>query len=67
MSLYAELHIEQGPVLEQTNNELGVVTGIVGIQRYKVIVEGQANHAGTTPMNMRFDALTTASEISIGD
>ncbi|MCG7336577.1 Zn-dependent hydrolase [Sporosarcina sp. ACRSM] len=63
LSLYAELHIEQGPVLEQTNHELGVVTGIVGIQRHKVIVEGQANHAGTTPMNMRFDALTTASEI----
>jgi N-carbamoyl-L-amino-acid hydrolase len=63
LSLYAELHIEQGPVLEQTNYELGVVTGIVGIQRHKVIVEGQANHAGTTPMNMRFDALTTASEI----
>ncbi len=63
LSLYAELHIEQGPVLEQTNHELGVVTGIVGIQRHKVIVEGQANHAGTTPMNMRFDALTAASEI----
>ena len=63
LSLYAELHIEEGPVLEQTNNELGVVTGIVGIQRHKIIVEGQANHVGTTTMNMRFDALTTASKL----
>lgn len=63
VSLYLELHIEQGPVLEQTQHELGVVTGIVGIQRHKVVVEGQANHAGTTPMHMRFDALTGASEL----
>lgn len=63
LSLYLELHIEQGPVLEQTNKELGVVTGIVGIQRHRIVVEGQSNHAGTTPMNMRFDALTAASEI----
>lgn len=63
LSLYLELHIEQGPVLEQTAHELGVVTGIVGIQRHKVIVEGQPNHAGTTPMDMRFDALAAASEL----
>jgi len=63
VSLYLELHIEQGPVLEQTQHELGVVTGIVGIQRHKVVVEGQANHAGTTPMHMRFDALTATSEL----
>ncbi|KAB7707166.1 hydantoinase/carbamoylase family amidase [Bacillus aerolatus] len=63
VSLYLELHIEQGPVLEQTNNELGVVTGIVGIQRYQITVNGQPNHAGTTPMNMRFDALTGASKL----
>ncbi|MBS4178839.1 Zn-dependent hydrolase [Bacillus sp. FJAT-49731] len=62
-SLYLELHIEQGPVLEQSNQQLGVVTGIVGIHRYRVIVEGKPNHAGTTPMNMRFDALTGASEL----
>ena len=53
VSLYLELHIEQGPVLEQSNQQLGVVTGIVGIHRYRVIVEGKPNHAGTTPMNMR--------------
>ncbi|MCR2821693.1 Zn-dependent hydrolase [Lederbergia panacisoli] len=63
VSLYLELHIEQGPVLEQNNMKLGVVTGIVGIHRYRVIVEGKPNHAGTTPMNMRFDALTGASEL----
>ncbi|MBE1552999.1 Zn-dependent hydrolase [Sporosarcina limicola] len=63
LSLYLELHIEQGPVLEQTNTDLGIVTGIVGIQRYRIEVVGQANHAGTTPMNMRFDALTAASTL----
>ncbi len=63
LSLYLELHIEQGPVLEQNEKVLGVVTGIVGIQRYEVIVEGQANHAGTTPMNMRYDALTAAAAL----
>ncbi|NHN34159.1 Zn-dependent hydrolase [Paenibacillus agricola] len=62
-ALYLELHIEQGPVLEQTGNKLGVVTGIVGIQRYRVVVEGSPNHAGTTPMNMRMDALTGAAQV----
>jgi N-carbamoyl-L-amino-acid hydrolase len=50
-------------VLEQTGNKLGVVTGIVGIQRYRVVVEGNPNHAGTTPMIMRMDALTGAAQI----
>jgi N-carbamoyl-L-amino-acid hydrolase len=57
------LHIEQGPVLEQTNHQLGVVRGIAGIQRYRLTVEGEPNHAGTTPMNLRKDALTAAAEI----
>lgn len=65
ISLYLELHIEQGPVLEQTSHKLGIVTGIVGIHRYRVIVKGKPNHAGTTPMNMRFDALTGASRLVI--
>jgi beta-ureidopropionase / N-carbamoyl-L-amino-acid hydrolase len=64
-ALYLELHIEQGPVLEQTRNKLGVVTGIVGIHRYRVIALGKPNHAGTTPMNMRYDALTAASRLII--
>lgn len=63
IALYLELHIEQGPVLEQCEKELGVVTGIVGIQRFRVKVEGVANHAGTTPMTMRKDALTAAAEL----
>jgi N-carbamoyl-L-amino-acid hydrolase len=62
VAIYLELHIEQGPVLEETSNKLGVVTGIVGIVRYRVTITGQPNHAGTTPMSMRFDALTAASE-----
>ncbi|MFS8610369.1 MAG: Zn-dependent hydrolase [Planifilum fulgidum] len=63
VALYLELHIEQGPVLEQTDNKLGVVTGIVGIHRYRVVVEGKENHAGTTPMALRSDALTGASRL----
>src|SRR5690625_4399144 len=63
ISLYLELHIEQGPVLEQSAFDLGVVTGIVGIRRFNVTVNGQANHAGTTPMTMRKDALAAASEV----
>ncbi|GKV54464.1 Zn-dependent hydrolase [Sporosarcina sp. NCCP-2222] len=63
IALYLELHIEQGPVLLRRNAKIGVVTGIVGIQRYKVIVDGLPNHSGTTPMEMRNDALTAASEM----
>lgn len=59
-SLYMELHIEQGPVLEQSHCSLGVVTGIVGIRRCRVTLEGVQNHAGTTPMNARHDALAGA-------
>lgn len=65
VALYLELHIEQGPVLEQTQTKLGVVTGIVGIHRYRVVVEGEPNHAGTTPMNMRRDAFTGAAELAL--
>jgi N-carbamoyl-L-amino-acid hydrolase len=63
IGLYLELHIEQGPVLEKTANKLGIVTGIVGIHRYRVSITGKPNHAGTTPMNLRFDALTATSEL----
>ena len=65
VALYLELHIEQGPVLEQTGHDLGVVTGIVGIHRDRVRVEGKPNHAGTTPMNLRADALTGAAEMML--
>lgn len=65
IALYLELHIEQGPVLLRKNANLGVVTGIVGIQRYKISVDGLPNHAGTTPMDMRNDALTAAAEMTL--
>lgn len=53
---YLELHIEQGPRLEAEGLELGVVEGIVGIDRYAVAVHGEPNHAGTTPFDHRRDA-----------
>ncbi len=64
-ALYLELHIEQGPVLENTQKDLGVVTGVVGIERYRITVHGQPNHSGTTPMQYRQDALVATSEIII--
>jgi beta-ureidopropionase / N-carbamoyl-L-amino-acid hydrolase len=57
-----ELHIEQGPVLEETRVKIGVVQGIVGLKRWKCVVTGVANHAGTTPMNRRHDALAAAAK-----
>jgi beta-ureidopropionase / N-carbamoyl-L-amino-acid hydrolase len=54
------LHIEQGPVLEQAGTPLGVVTGIQGVSWYRVKVQGQMAHAGTTPMDTRDDAMATA-------
>ena len=59
---YIELHIEQGPVLERAGAPLGVVTGIVGSTRREVVFEGAAGHAGTTPMDVREDALVQAAE-----
>jgi beta-ureidopropionase / N-carbamoyl-L-amino-acid hydrolase len=58
---YLELHIEQGPNLEESKIPIGVVTGIVGLKRWRCITTGFANHAGTTPMNRRKDALAAAS------
>lgn len=58
---FLELHIEQGGILERENLQIGVVEGIVGIVHWEVTVEGFANHAGTTPMNMRQDALLASS------
>ena len=60
---YLELHIEQGPVLYQTGIPIGVVTGITGRIVLHVQVKGAANHAGTTPMNARRDALLSASRV----
>ncbi len=58
---YLEIHIEQGPVLEARGLALGVVQGIAGQTRATLTFEGQAGHAGTTPMNLRKDALVAAA------
>jgi len=60
---FLELHIEQGGTLEAEGAQIGVVEGIVGIRRWEVEIEGFANHAGTTPMNQRRDALVAAAEL----
>ncbi len=59
---YAELHIEQGPVLEAEGLPVGVVTAINGATRYQFTIEGMAGHAGTVPMTLRQDALAAAAE-----
>jgi N-carbamoyl-L-amino-acid hydrolase len=59
---FLELHIEQGPNLYEAKIPIGVVQGIVGVKRWKCVATGFANHAGTTPMNRRRDALTAASK-----
>ncbi|MDL2272268.1 M20 family metallo-hydrolase [Desulfovibrio sp. OttesenSCG-928-I05] len=60
---FIELHIEQGPVLDAENIEVGLVDCIVGIRRYMVTVSGRPDHAGTTPMDMRMDAVEAASKV----
>jgi beta-ureidopropionase / N-carbamoyl-L-amino-acid hydrolase len=61
---YLEAHIEQGPRLEAEKRRIGVVTGIVGIRRFRVVSKGQADHAGTTPTAMRKDAARPLYEIA---
>ena len=60
---FVELHIEQGPVLESRHLPIGVVTNIVGIRRVRIVVDGRPDHAGTTPMDIRRDALAGAAHI----
>lgn len=60
---YLELHIEQGPVLEQMDQPLGVVTSIAGARRFQIEIDGYAGHAGTVPMALRTDALAGAAEL----
>lgn len=59
---FVEIHIEQGPVLEAENLALAVVEGIVGQSRLELSFTGEANHAGSTPMHLRRDALAAAAE-----
>ena len=60
---YIELHIEQGPVLEQQRLPVGIVTAINGASRFRIEVTAQAGHAGTVPMGLRKDALAAAGEM----
>jgi N-carbamoyl-L-amino-acid hydrolase len=62
---FVELHIEQGPVLEQKGFTIGAVTGVQGISWQEVTISGQSNHAGTTPMNLRHDPAYVASAIAV--
>lgn len=66
IAAFLELHIEQGPVLETEKRDIGVVTAIAGITRIEIIVEGRADHAGTTPMGNRADALAAAARLVTG-
>jgi allantoate deiminase len=59
---YLEFHIEQGPILESEDVPLGVVEALVGQTRMQFVFDGQANHAGTTPMHLRRDAMAAAAE-----
>lgn len=63
IATYLELHIEQGPVLESEGQRLGVVTSIVGVRSYRASFRGEPNHAGTTPMHLRRDALAGAAGV----
>ncbi|MGE7758451.1 Zn-dependent hydrolase [Peribacillus sp. NPDC097895] len=60
---FLELHIEQGPILEEKNIPIGVVEAIVGLTQLEITIEGKAGHAGTTPMDRRTDALVAAAQI----
>lgn len=69
VSAYVEAHIEQGPVLEVSGCKLGVVTGIQGVRWFEITITGSSAHAGTTPLDVRRDALMTAARLvaHIGD
>jgi N-carbamoyl-L-amino-acid hydrolase len=63
VTAYVELHIEQGGVLDEKGLQIGIVEGIVGIHHYDVTIRGFANHAGTTPMDRRRNAMLGAAEL----
>lgn len=65
LKAYLELHIEQGPILEAKEKKIGIVTSIAAPTRFKVVYTGQADHSGTTPMEMRKDALVAAAHLII--
>lgn len=63
---YVELHIEQGPALEASGHQIGIVDGIMGIAWYDLVVTGESDHAGPTPLPMRRDALYAAARVVTG-
>lgn len=65
LAAFIELHIEQGGILMTEKLQIGVVEGIVGIEHWDATIEGAANHAGTTPMNARRDALLAAAKLIV--
>ena len=65
IACYIELHIEQGGLLEQNKLQIGVVQGIVGLRWFEITITGFSNHAGTTPMNQRQDAMLAAAKFTV--
>src|SRR5699024_5146539 len=65
LEAFLELHIEQGPVLEEKGKDIGLVTGIAAPTRYHVTIEGKQSHSGSTPMDSRRDAFLAASELAL--
>ena len=63
LKAYLELHIEQGPILEAIGKRIGLVTSIAAPSRFRIIFTGQADHSGTTPMEMRKDALVASAQL----
>jgi beta-ureidopropionase / N-carbamoyl-L-amino-acid hydrolase len=63
LKAYLELHIEQGPILEAKGRRIGLVTSIAAPSRFRVVFKGQADHSGTTPMEMRKDALVASAHL----
>ena len=63
LAAFVELHIEQMPTLERESKQIGIVSGITGLHRYRITVQGTPAHAGTTPMDNRRDALCGAAEM----
>ena len=63
LKAYLELHIEQGPILEAKKKRIGLVTAIAAPSRFRVVFIGQADHSGTTPMEMRKDALVASAQL----
>jgi N-carbamoyl-L-amino-acid hydrolase len=65
LAAYLELHIEQGPILERMGKPLGVVQGTKGVERWAVTFRGQEAHSGSTPMEVRRDALAAAAKLAL--